>query len=249
MNNKYGTRWSDEEIEFLIRNAGKLSIEQIAKKLGRPYSSTAAKADEHGVANGKLLSRLFTANQLAKVLGVAASTICTWTDRMGLKYRWKRYRTSYQFKMIDINDFYEWGEEHQDSLDTRKFKAPNLGNEPEWLRQKRKSDALLPKKYNKPWARQEEQQLILFYELGISKIDIASRLNRTESGVQRKIDRLKALGELGIDKRGEFYTKTEVERLLALKEQGFTNKQIGQKLGRSKASVSHKYNKLKKDGG
>lgn len=82
------------------------------------------------------------------------------------------------------------------------------------------------------------------YESGISKSDIASRLNRTESGIQRKIDKLKSLGKLGINKRGEFYTETEIKKLLALKKQGFTNKQIGQKLGRSKTSISHKYNQL-----
>lgn len=153
MNDRYGTKWTDDEIEILIDNAGKLSLEQIAKKLGRSYSSTVAKADEHGVANGKLISRLYTSNQLARVLGVASSTVGTWTESMGLKYRWKRYRTSYQFKMIDIGDFYKWGEEHQDSLDTRKFKVPNLSSEPEWLKEKRKTDFMLPTNYKKFWTR------------------------------------------------------------------------------------------------
>lgn len=245
---KLGSQWTEEEISFLIENTGKLSLEQIARKLGRSYCSTVAKADKHGVANGKMLSTLYTSNQLSKVLGVACSTISRWTIDMGLKYRWKRYRTTFRFKMIGIEDFYQWGESHQDIIDTRKIRADNLGNEPDWLKEKRKRDAAQPGKHTQLWTKAEEQQLIAMYDAGVCKEDVALRLGRTESGVQRKADRLKASGYLAIDIKGDFYTDMQTKALLEYRAQGMTYREIGQITGRSKGSICKKIEQLRKVG-
>jgi len=245
---KLGSRWTEEEICFLIENTGKLSLEQIAKKLGRTYGSTSKKADELGVANGKMLSTLYTSNQLGKVLGVASSTIGRWTDGLGLKYRWKKYRTTFKFKMIDLEDFYHWGESHQDIIDTRKFKVENLGTEPAWLKEKRKRDAEQPGKHTQFWTKDEELLLVALYDAGVSKEDIAIRLFRTESGVQRKSDRLKASGYLGIKPKGEFYTAGQTATLLKYRSQGMSYRQIGLKTGRSKAGVAKKIEQLRRVG-
>jgi biotin operon repressor len=248
MSVKHGSKWTDAEVNYLIENAGKKSLEQISQKLGRPYKSTVKKAAEFNLANGKLITVLFTASQLARVLGVAVSTVVNWTELMSLPFKWIKYRTSFQFKMINMVDFYEWAEAHQDILDTRKFKVPNLGNEPDWLREKRKHDAKLPKAYNRVWRRDEEQRLISLVNARVGKSEIGKLLNRSESGIQSKINRLKALGDLPIDKRGEFYSSSEEKMLLELKNQGLTANQIAQKLKRSKYSVHQKYRHLKMAG-
>lgn len=242
-----GIPWSEKENAFLIENAGKLSLEQIAKKLGRPFRYTEVKAGELGVANGKLLSALYTSNQFSKVMGVASSTIGRWTD-LGLKYRWKKYRTSFEFKMIDIEDFYKWGESHQDLLDTRKIKVDNLGNEPGWLKEKRKKDAAQPIKRNQLWSKNEELLLVALFDAGVSKEDIATRLSRTVSGIDRKISDLKALGYLAIAPKGDFYTEAQTKTLLEYKAQGLSYRQIGLKTGRTKGGVAKKVEQLRKAG-
>ncbi|MBB6219016.1 transposase [Anaerosolibacter carboniphilus] len=244
---KYGSRWTQEEVEYLIEKAGSMSLEAIAKRLKRPFASTVAKADELGVANGKMLSHKFTLNQFSKMVGVAASTVCSWTE-MGLEYEIKKFRTTFEFKMIDIRDFYTWGEQHQDILDTRKFKLNDFGNEPEWLKNKRRADRDRPPNYTKLWAKEEEAQLISYHESGLRKEAIAELLGRSISGIQRKMDRLKIQGLLPIDPKGEFYTQTEIQKIIQLRRDGMTFSQIGKKICRSKSSVWHKYRELQERG-
>ena len=195
-----------------------------------------------------MLSTMYTLNHFAKILRVASSTICRWTDDMGLKYRWKKYRTSFKFKMIGIEDFYRWGMEHQDLLDTRKFRVDNLGNEPAWLKEKRKKDAALPGKHTQLWTKDEELQLVALYDAGVSKADMATRLGRTVSGVQRKISRLKDSGYLAISPKGDFYTDIQTKALLEYRTQGLSYRQIGQKTGRTKSGIAKKLEQLRKVG-
>lgn len=236
-----GSRWSETEILYLLNNAGKKSLEQIARKLGRSYAYTVVKAGELGVANGKLISPLYTANQLAKVLGVASSTVINWTEDQGLPFKWVKLRKSFSYKMIDMSDFYQWAESRQDQIDTRKFKVTNLGKEPSWLIAKRKQDSVKPRAYARPWTIEDEQRLVALVSAGTSKKEIACLLQRSEFGIQRKVDRLKIRGDLPIDKRGEFYTESEERLLLKCKARGMTGKEIAIKLRRSEDSVHQKY--------
>ncbi len=96
------------------------------------------------------------------------------------------------------------------------------------------------------WTPQEDEQLIEQYTNSVSTITIE---NRSTGSIRSRISTLIKNGKLEkITKKGSKSWTTEEEQLLSeLREQGFTAKEIAEKLGRTKSSIDGKARNKRSD--
>jgi hypothetical protein len=88
----------------------------------------------------------------------------------------------------------EWCKEHQDLWDSRKVELFALGEEPEWLKTKRKLVTNKPKKTFQKWTRKEDNKAIDLFKFGYKYKDIAKELSRSTEAVERRLSRLDIWG-------------------------------------------------------
>ncbi|MDO7870677.1 MAG: helix-turn-helix domain containing protein [Enterococcus casseliflavus] len=89
----------------------------------------------------------------------------------------------------------------------------------------------------------------------INSEQLAKKLGRTASAVMKKVSQMRKDGqlpplkrEMAFESNGRPWTTTEEKRLIAMHKQGASYFEIGEALGRSKASCSNKVSKLQAAG-
>ncbi len=94
-----------------------------------------------------------------------------------------------------------------------------LGSEPNWLKDKRKTDHLDKPKGLVKWTPSEDAKLVKLYREGLKIKDIADALGRPYSGVEHRISRLDVWGTgayIGNKRQEERKAKTEAFTRLSL---------------------------------
>jgi len=143
-------RWTDDEIEFLSENWGKFKIETLCKKLGRTkYGVRDMAVRVLKLGPSTMNQGMFTGRQLANSLGVCNDTVSIWLKKCGLNHKLKITYNSLKVYQIDIKDFWKWAEKNQQRFDSCRFEKGYLGAEPEWMKEKRRSDYYVNRKVNK----------------------------------------------------------------------------------------------------
>ena len=241
--------WSAAEVAYLQDKWGVVSIQRIAKTLGRTEAAVLNKKNKLGLGAYLDGGMDISYNQLLVELCGRGNTSYAKARfiRYGIPVKERRVLRN-RFKVIDLDEFWKWAEEHKDLLDFSKLQPYALGPEPKWVKLKRTLDIdkkrKTKKKHNDPWTASEDAKLRRMIEKGVyTYTDIASELRKTEGAVKR---RLLDLGVNGRPKRNKSkaWTDDEVEKLLRMKEQGYDWLQMGQELGRSALAVRGKYERL-----
>jgi len=89
----------------------------------------------------------------------------------------------------------EWLKNNQDKWNSTRLDEYGLGVEPQWLKEKRKTDIDIPKRKFYKWTKQEDQKLILYYKQGkLTYKQIGEKLNRSESAVDHRLSKLDIWG-------------------------------------------------------
>ena len=135
------------------------------------------------------------ANKVAELMGVDihAVTDC-WINNHNLKAKKKVIRYKRKMYMIKFTDLLQWLEDNQDKWDSRRIELYDLGQEPQWLKEKRKSDTLLPTCRFHKYSPIEDGQIISMFRRGMKIKDIALAMNRSINSVERRISRLDVWG-------------------------------------------------------
>lgn len=179
--------WTQEEIRFLKENVGSMKISTISQKLNRTENSVMCKMKKMGIAYTKNQTGHLSTHQLGKLLSVDRTTIIGWMKRHGLKYSKKVTRSTKCFYFIDPNDFWEWAERNREKIDFSKIECNSIAPEPVWVRNERDK----PKEeHYKVWSVKEERALKMMVLSGYSFNEVAQKLSRTKTSVQRKYQRL-----------------------------------------------------------
>lgn len=244
-------RWSEEEIQYLKNNWGVLSIPTISKNLNRPVGGIKVKAyriglDQHLYSGGKV-----TLNLVIKSLGYNSYT---WMTKQFLKYGCpiqNKKVNNKSFKVVDIDEFWNWAKENQDILNFRCFEENSLGLEPEWVKDKRKQDKLNIKKLNKNklWTSEEEALLIAkLKSYRYTCTDLAKEFNRTEAAILRKISKMK-IQYRPVPKNDKkineiTWTNKENENFIRLYKSGYSIKEISDTLRKSEELIEERVNLL-----
>lgn len=184
-----GRAWTPDEELFLEENWGTLSIPTIAGKLGRTVAAIKIRA--HRLNFGPVLmgGDYVSLNQLSKAIGYDNSgyKIKSWVKNRNLPVHRKRVNEC-SFRVVFLDEFWEWAEQHRSFLDFSKFPPLALGAEPAWVEKQRKKDGRSNAMQRKdPWTPQEDAQLLSFLQQHkYSYQELSQMLHRSCGAIQRR---------------------------------------------------------------
>lgn len=244
--NKYGIRntsfWTDEEIDYIEKNFGLYPLKTLSKKLNRTQGAIKEKCSKLGITSALNNTGFLSTNDLAKALGLNRKTIWNFIKYKELPAKKQIVLNNGEYWRIKIEDFWSWLEKNEDLIDLSKLEKNILGKEPEWVDRKRKNDIRNKNRRNKTWSDFEINYLKANYKSKSSK-EIAKVLNRSETSIQVKAQKLRLIKMIGIR-----WKDVEIDTLIKMKKEGYTDVKIAEELGRSLASVDWKRKELLKNG-
>lgn len=195
--------WSKEDIDYLEKKWGVLSIPALAKDLNRSVHSVRLKACRLRLGGFIDSSGYITVHELFSVLGIKGYSFYLGKySNLGLPYKDKKVKNNC-FRVINIDDFWKWAESNKDNLDFKRFKEHSLGKEPSWVKEKRKEDIEKARgRSKKAWTKEEESLLMTLFKSGFSYKDISIKLSRSDSAIRKRIYiiQLKRLEQLRMNK-------------------------------------------------
>jgi hypothetical protein len=237
--------WTLEEYEFLKSNWGKLSKEEIAKKLDRSLSAVDVKAFKIGLKDYFIYFEEITLNELHRLIyggkNLHSYTLGIW-ERYKIPYRRTITRQEHEKRAIPINDFLKWFENNKRVIDLSRTEEGFLGiEEPEWLKEKRIADkkASVYGPHNKVWTKEEDLkfiELVNSQKYGYREISII--LKRTEGALKRRMLDLK------IEKRPpkaynhNSWTQEELSTVKDLWLKGYQSCVIAEYINRSALAIN-----------
>ena len=245
---KYGFEsrkaWTKEEIKFLEEKYGILSFQAIGRKLGRTPEAIQIKAKRTKLGGIFNTSEYLTANELARSLNADNKTIIRWIEKHGLEATFKKIGMKGYFWRIKPNNFWKWAKDHKEMIKWSKMDINILGKEPKWVSAAREKDAAKPTRQTTNWTSSEDSYLRMYWELGKTSKEIATILNRTIPGIQKRAKRIGLKPKLITIS----WKPIEVKVLKEMKLQGHTDNEVAEELGRDISSVIWKRRMLKKSG-
>ena len=249
-----GRRWTEEDYNYIRDKWGSIQIERIAKHLHRSLRVVRNKAAEMGLGSyientGKMsLCTLITAISGSKNNYTHVKNCFL---RHGLPIKEKRV-VKQIVRVVDLNEFWEWAEENKRYLNFRNFEENLLGEEPEWVKEKRKFDCqdIGKKTSSKKWTPNEIEQLKFMMKSGrYTYDDIAKELGRSYLAVSRKAAELNLKKYYKTKKNSrKKFTKEEIDSVMDLyNNKKLNNCIIAQKLNMSQMRCKNiiDYNKKK----
>lgn len=234
------TTWTQEMEWYLEDKWGKASMETLIKKLGKTEKAIELKAQRLELGSMYNTGEYLTANQVAKLLHVDIHAITDyWIPKCGLKVK-KRAIKKRKVYQIDLDTLQKWLKDNTDKWNSIKVELYALGFEPDWLKEKRKNDIERPNRNNQVWTDEETSLLLSYYKTGLDYKHISKSMNRTEGSIKRKIDRIRATGELSKKRILVPWTKEEDETICKMDSQNKTDEEIAWELGREKIHVQYR---------
>ncbi|MEC1759868.1 DNA-binding protein [Schinkia azotoformans] len=182
--------WSQEEIDYLYENVGKVNLHTIAQNLQRPLNGVHIKMKRLKIGNTKEQLGLFTTGTLAQVLKVDRKTVEHWIDYHDLPFKKKKTCKTRSFYFIDPNQFWIWAFEHQERIDFSKVEVNAIPPEPEWVNTLRYQKREIKGNYYRSWTTKEEKALLELRSQGQTFKSIGKVLDRTPISVEIKHGRL-----------------------------------------------------------
>lgn len=245
-----GKNWTPEEEAYLQDKWGTLSVSTIAKNLGRSIDAVVVRSQHLKLGSHLASDARISVNQLMLALYQvdAGSTGYTMHKliREGLPVKMHKVKTK-NFRVIDIDEFWKWAEDHKEFLDFSKFEEYSLGKEPAWAKVKRKADFEKLQSqgaHNKVWTNAVDQKLKrMLSQHKYTYRDLSKELNRSEGAIKRRICDL-GLKERPVRNKTRMWTEEEVETLCEMAEKGYDWGQIANKLGRTALATRGKYERL-----
>lgn len=245
-----GKNWTPEEEAYLQDKWGTLSVSTIAKSLGRSIDAVIVRSQRLGLGSHLASDVRISVNQLMLALYQADAGSTGYTMhkliREGLPVKMHKVKTK-NFRVIDIDEFWKWAEDHKEFLDFSKFEEYSLGKEPEWVKVKRKADFQKTQQqgeHNEVWTGATDQKLKrMLSQHKYTYRDLSKELNRSEGAIKRRILDL-GLKERPVRNKTRMWTEEEVETLCEMAEKGYSWGQIADKLGRTALATRGKYERL-----
>lgn len=170
--------WTAEEEEFLEEKIGTFTAAQIARRLGRSFSSVNMKLSRMGIGGFRQSTDMLTMNTLHEILGVEARTVKKKWAARGLRiYRKGNYLCIKQEELLPFL------RKNQDIWNAAAIPDDTIFCGCSWYRQKKAADT--KKRYF--WTREEEAKLRHLRKEGCTVPEIASKMGRSECSVRCKL--------------------------------------------------------------
>ncbi len=190
--------WSHEDESYLEEKWGTISVKGIAKNLNRSETAVILKSQRLGLGAFLESGDYITWNQLQIALGMGTSgsgyKMISWVKNRGFPLHIKRVKNN-SFKVVYLEEFWEWAEKNQTFLDFSNFELLTLGEEPEWVSEKRRLDCSNRRQIkNTPWTASEDSRLIMLVKKQkYGYRELSKLIRRTEGAIQRRLTDLQVL--------------------------------------------------------
>lgn len=184
--------WTIKEKSYLIDNWGTVSVPTLCKKLKRSENAIMVMKNRLDLGPFLECGDYISWNQLQIALGLGLSgsgyKITSWIRNRNFPLHIKRVNNN-SFKIVYIEEFWKWAKDNRDFLDFSKFEENVLGEEPEWVKVKRRIDFEKNRKYVRtPWTAAEDSKLIfLLKQYKYTYDELSKILRRTNGAIQRRI--------------------------------------------------------------
>lgn len=176
-------RWTQEEMDFLEDKWGVISVKAIAKQLNKSINAVIVKSERMRL--GGAYESYLTTNKLGEMFGIHRQTVLrNWITNGGLKATSTPFRSQRIYR-VKLEDLVEWLKANQDKWSSNSLELHALGEEFDWLVEKRKLDSKQDNKARE-WTIGEYNLLIELSDAGVPLKEIADKLNRTYYSVRRK---------------------------------------------------------------
>lgn len=185
------TAWTAEEETYLMDKWGLVAVPSIAKKLGRTVNAVVVRAQRLGLGAVLDAGDYVTFNQLMRTLTDNAQSYSyqmkSWVENRGMPVHRKRVVNN-TFRVVYLDEFWEWAEQHRSFIDFSKLEPLALGKEPGWVAVQRKIDFVAFANQRKdPWTPQEDQRLsYLLKQHKYTWAEISRELKRSAGAIQRR---------------------------------------------------------------
>lgn len=240
--------WTKEEEALLEEIWSKMSIPAIAKRMGRTVSAIKNKAYRLGLSDHLHSSEYITINHLFRALGRNSYSyfLDSFIRKRAMPVKHKK-SINMNYKVISIDDFWEWAKEHRTFINFSKMEKNILGKEPEWVKEQRKADNLFAQYKKTPWSKTEDETLLaLLSTYKYSYRDLSVRLKRTEGAIKRRIFDLGTMMR-PLKEEIKMWTKEEEAILIDMAARGYRPEIIAEHIDRSALSIRAKLERIEKE--
>lgn len=183
--------WKTEELQYLEEKWGSISIQTIAEHLNRTPNAVKIKAQRIGLGPVLMGGDYITLNQLIKAVtglhNVFSYHLISWGEKRGLPIHTRRVQKN-SFRVVYIDEFWEWAEKNRCFLDFSKMEPLALGAEPEWVvEQRRKDYHAFSLQRKDPWTPAEDARLLdLLKKQQYGYKELSEMLHRSAGAIQRR---------------------------------------------------------------
>lgn len=232
--------WTKEEEEYLKEKWGTLSVKTLAKNLNRSENAILVRKTRLGLGAFLESGEYVSFNQLKLAIGVdyGGYKNISWIKNRDFPVKTKRVNNC-SFKIVYLEDWWKWAEQNKNVLDFSKFEENMLGEEPEWVKVKRRHDIERNQKYiTTQWTKAEDDKLIrLVKKQKYTYAELSTMLRRTNGAIQRR------LSDLGVKDRPikadnhTRWTESEKMQLGYLIKMGYGYDLIADEIGKSSKAI------------
>lgn len=240
LTNRKNKIWTNEEIEILENNVGKLSIKSIQKLIPtRSKSAIYDKMQKLKISNTKNHVYGLTIHELAKIIKIDDKSIKKWIIKGLLKAKIRKTLFDGKFTFIKISNFWIFAKENKELLNFKNIERKVLIPEPKWFVDEIKTEKKTTR-YKKKWTNKEDKELQKLFNQKLSYLEIAKRMNRNYSAITHRLNRI-CLNTHYKNK----WTDTDINILIEQVNKNINRKIIAKNLNRSYFAIITKTKELK----
>lgn len=211
-------KWSNEELEFLYSNVGKMKLTTIALKLNRTVSAVKVRISKLGL-NISNNSGLYTVSYISKCFG---SNHTTFYKKLKSIIIYKNIYLNKKIRYVRAKDFWKFVKNNKELFSLNKYKKGSILPEPGFMKGEIKQKNLITY-----WSEYDVRMLRFYVNKGLSHKEIAKKLNKTIPSVKTKASRLNHITQVHLK-----WSSKEIEILKSMLKEGKKHSEIAEELGR-----------------
>ena len=245
--------WTDEEVEYLEAKWGSSTILTICRKLGRTESSVRNKAIKLGLGSFTEAREELRLKELLMALGYSGKYgrgLFNKLVKNGFPITTRKSKRK-NFYYVKLNRFWVWAEKNKNFFNFARFKEFSLGEEPDWVKEKRRIDFEKPVKSREKASWTKNEELLLkskIYSGRYTLLQLSNDFDRTDRAILAKARELGLDTSFIIQKKRIRWTKEEEQYLINSLQEKIDIVIIAKNLNRCTSNIHSKIYRLREKG-
>lgn len=243
--------WTKEQVEYFERALGKTSLAAISKHLGKNIKAIEAWRKRNGYPTNTQAYDGIPVYEFAQAVGINDQTIYRyWIREKGLPVTLFKPGVKASKIMVSLKKFWNWAYNHRDFVNFSRIEPGMLGEEPDWVDERRKLDYydLGKKGWERPWIPEEDVKMLTYLKTyRYTYRQLSELMNRTELSIQNRMYITGCMYRPIAEERRTWAWEEE-ETLIRMRLAGETVGVIAKVLNRNQLQVKNKWERLRRNG-